>query len=642
VLIKDESDSMNRTIDSHLLLEMALDQLTGKRGYEGGGRLDGPLMILNVSATLLPVFLRMRMEGKFHVETTIGKADLEGYSGLDSMEPVGGVFLLERELRRNSEPIPYWCDKVGMIYADAHPLDPAEQGRGVLLLDAVNSRVTAEVVMVRGQFATRRITRNGRVCEPEASRSSVSDVLSAIVSMRGIDSPVAVFGYSRMLRGESFRSSFVTPEAGGPPLAIVPTHILCGLGERQSYENLVQMLGRATGTFRAELAANGHTVVRVLASWQDFDAARAYLSFQEELARRLSESDEGLEAALGSMAVPYGSQCNFLQLASTRSLGNAKMRFGLDVPFEEGQEKTKGLGRQYAEREGMPLYGHHGQLLRLESPLPAEERARMTEEERRVEALMYHSRYHCDPKAIVIRRAATRLAMEDVWQDQVFWDSLHKDVPVLVYRRDGSAFVRRAAEKFDAEAIRRRNARELLFQWQRCPGGAEGEFQYSLHESILRFVDTHRIAFAACPPITEEDSLLATVVFVGRSDQQPPAFSAEAPGEGGQYEVGVSPPQFSRQHLAALLAEAWNCETALKAAERCIKYDAVGFCKRCVTKRLSKKERLEVLCSGRPGGTASELLEMLVEVQTALNLQQMVAWVVVRRKVGRTLCERDR
>jgi hypothetical protein len=665
VLIKDESDSMSRTFEGQLQLEMALDRLTGKRGYEGGGRLGGPLLILNVSATLLPVFLRMRTEGKFHVETTIGKHDLEHYSGLDSMEPVGGVFLLDRELRRNNEPMPYWCDKVDILYTDAHPADPTKQGRGVLLLDAVNSRVTAEgntreranwiqrryprftavvvwgsggvtvrfpstdgklrrgwlqgdelMDLVREQFATGRISRNGRVCEPEApSRASVSDVLSAIICLQGIDCPVAVFGYSRMLRGESFRSSCVAPEAGGSPLAIVPTHILCGLGERQSYENLVQMLGRATGTFRAELAANGHKAVRVLASWQDFDAACAYLSFQEELARRLSESDEGLEAALGSLAVPYASQCNFLQLASTRSLGNAKMRFGLDVPFEEGRGGVEGRGRQYAEGEGMPLYGPHGQLLRLESPLPAEERARMTEEERRVEAMMYHSRYHCDPKAIVIRSAATRLAVEDVWQDQGFWDALHQDVPVLVYRRDGSASVRRATETFHAEAIRRPDSLGLLFQWRRCPGAAEGEFQYSLHESILRFVDRHRLTIAAHPPITDEAGLLATAASVGRADQLQPACSAEAPSESGRDEGALSPPILSRQHLAALLAEAWNCESALKAAVRCFDLDPGGFNRRCVTKSLSKNARLEILCAGRSSGSASALLEWLAEVQ---------------------------
>jgi hypothetical protein len=52
------------------------------------------------------------------------------------MEP---SFLVPNELRLNND---YWSDSVENLYRDAHPIDDKDQKEGVLLLDAVNPRVT--------------------------------------------------------------------------------------------------------------------------------------------------------------------------------------------------------------------------------------------------------------------------------------------------------------------------------------------------------------------------------------------------------------------------------------------------------------------------------------------------------------------
>jgi hypothetical protein len=48
-------------------------------------------------------------------------------------------FLVPNELRLNND---YWSDSVENLYRDAHPIDDKDQKEGVLLLDAVNPRVT--------------------------------------------------------------------------------------------------------------------------------------------------------------------------------------------------------------------------------------------------------------------------------------------------------------------------------------------------------------------------------------------------------------------------------------------------------------------------------------------------------------------
>jgi hypothetical protein len=656
VLIKDESDTMDRTPERRLQLEIAMDLLTGKKGYDQS---DGckcfmtpPMLILNVSATLVPVFLRMKMEGKYQVESTFGEPDPNEYSGLENMEPIGGAFLLDRELRRSNEPIPYWCDKVQILYDDAHPFDAAQQKKGVLVLDAVNSRVTAldnivdrarylqkryfrsTVMVVSGavgirvkfpdqptwlyedtlrsfvqdQFRSGRVSRGGTVLEAqeEQARASVSDVLTAIVCRQGVDSPIFVVGYSRMLRGESFRSSCVAPACpGGAPMCVVPTHMLCGLGERQSFENLVQMMGRATGTFKSSLAANGHQRVKLLTTWRDYDAAKAYLNFQTQLADRLRSMD--LQQALGAIGATYAKEANFIDI-SRRALGHSKMCHHLEVQFEAS---SCGIGWQYAASLGMPSYGFRGQLFMLKSPLSTEQRELLTPEEHRVEDLLYHSKHLSDPTIIILRRVMMRLAIDDVWQSQGFWERQWERVPHLTYSKDGSPSVRFTNKRFSPENIRRGG----MLRWRQTPGNGAGNLEYSLPESILRFHDEHRELIDRHPPAFTEEALrtAAGIIYPAvcgiNSDRvHSPIDSRDAAG------IGESGLKFSDIQLADVLKLVWKCKETVAAVKACSEADQSFAGIKCG--KLNKAQLLERICATRPLGVKNpeELLHWLVQV----------------------------
>ena len=105
------------------------------------------------------------------------------------------------------------------------------------------------------------------------------------------DTPIAIIGYSRMERGESFRSD-----------TRVPTHVACALSQGLSVERLVQSLGRATGTsFRGRVDK-----VFVFTMEVDLQIARAYPTFmskfKDHTAAGLSRSD-ALRRALDDEAV---------------------------------------------------------------------------------------------------------------------------------------------------------------------------------------------------------------------------------------------------------------------------------------------------------------------------------------------------
>ena len=113
----------------------------------------GPSSILSVSATLMPIFLRINREGKENVDAYVVKPD-EEYVGLgdELLEPLHlqsedcpegeETFLLSNELRKTNGygvggiEVSEWNEKVRQLYEDAH----AQEKQGVLLLDAVNPR----------------------------------------------------------------------------------------------------------------------------------------------------------------------------------------------------------------------------------------------------------------------------------------------------------------------------------------------------------------------------------------------------------------------------------------------------------------------------------------------------------------------
>jgi hypothetical protein len=241
LLVRDESDTFDRRleVEEYLKLEKALHQLTGKEPLPGLGsgrsvKFGSPLLIFHVSATLLPIFMRLKTEGKDHLENFIVETD-QDYSGLPAMEP---TYLATNELNHKNE---YWSDTVEKLYSRAHPVDESEQREGILLLDAVNPRVTSEcnisdrasmirqkfprftTITVSGSGGIQVVLRTGesykgndelhnmlKKSAPEYQESyedddekpgskkrstpSMSKLLAAVVKLQGLQVPIAVIG----------------------------------------------------------------------------------------------------------------------------------------------------------------------------------------------------------------------------------------------------------------------------------------------------------------------------------------------------------------------------------------------------------------------------------------------------------------
>jgi hypothetical protein len=271
---------MDRTPEDgqRLVLETELERLMGKvklSPFDGGQRFGSPILILNISATLVPVFLRIHRDGKLNVGVYAVKPAVQVYSGLDNMTP---CFLADKELQlRNS----FWSPKVIGLYNDAHPKKLEDQREGILILDAVNPRVHVDrSIMQRAEHVCKQFPRftvvaiwggggikvkipnrpwltkdDGTLLDwcqdvlsidlldgspddegveapasqprPQKRRNTkkftISQVLTAILTSQGIRAPIAVIGYSRLLRGDSFRTDPVI--CGGEERSIVPTHV---------------------------------------------------------------------------------------------------------------------------------------------------------------------------------------------------------------------------------------------------------------------------------------------------------------------------------------------------------------------------------------------------------------------------------
>lgn len=84
-------------------------------------------------------------------------------------------------------------------------------------------------------------------------KSLIGTVLNEIDNKYGLEMPIAIFGYTKMCRGISFRSD-----------KRVPTHMLLSLGRGHNISTIVQSLGRATFNGKTILNDNGFDSVTVL------------------------------------------------------------------------------------------------------------------------------------------------------------------------------------------------------------------------------------------------------------------------------------------------------------------------------------------------------------------------------------------
>jgi hypothetical protein len=134
--------NINAKVAEYIQLEENMHQLTGKIPLDHYGHYFGaPLSILSVSATPLPILIRLGREEKTSADTFIVLPDEKEYLELNNnnMDP---SFLHHNELTlKNGYGMGiHWNPKVKKLYQDAHPQNRQEQKQGVLLLDAVNPR----------------------------------------------------------------------------------------------------------------------------------------------------------------------------------------------------------------------------------------------------------------------------------------------------------------------------------------------------------------------------------------------------------------------------------------------------------------------------------------------------------------------
>jgi hypothetical protein len=259
VLLVDECDAMYRTVDRSQKMEVALQKLQDFK----------PVLQLYVSATPVPILLLY--EEKYGQELSMYSLEpSHDYVGVHQMKclldecgspvylnplshgkgvkavPAPKHSTSEYEAlfdddtkfsfdlnRRVDSLIPHTDDKVMGLYE--HALSSAENGaKGVLLLDCTDSRVYAEgnvfqkaariqdyyerqgrgvfviVHVGRGIFYRAPGQKDGKHC---SKGRTVSETITSVDTKHGLDIPVFIFGYSKMKRCISYRSS-----------ARVPTH----------------------------------------------------------------------------------------------------------------------------------------------------------------------------------------------------------------------------------------------------------------------------------------------------------------------------------------------------------------------------------------------------------------------------------
>jgi hypothetical protein len=185
--------------------------------------------------------------------------------------------------------------------------------RGVLLLDITNNRVYANgnvfekaklvqdglfmccgqrivvIVYVGSGIFVRRKPKIRSFARLEKD-AKISDVIQDIDEddELGLDTPVFVFGFSKMNRGMSFRSKLR-----------VPTHIIASRGMGYSFEEVIQTLGRATFCGKGQLEKNGFQQVTLLCTQADMVSCRKYTVLMDHVQTRMDRGDNLIEIFQG-------------------------------------------------------------------------------------------------------------------------------------------------------------------------------------------------------------------------------------------------------------------------------------------------------------------------------------------------------
>jgi hypothetical protein len=241
--------------------------------------------------------------------------------------------------------------------ADAHDME------GSLLLDITVSRVNVEgaslkdkarwlaghfpkLVVITIDGKTIRSRTPGQPWEDESwvvgrnkRQTTIEQVLNELeVDVNG--APIAIFGYSQMIRGDSFRSE-----------NRVPTHMVQMLSNAMSVDRLVQSAGRSSflGKERLQVIASetpggGAGQVRVLMTFLDYLTVRAYVEFMSMIAEEINTG-----ATVEELFDPAKRAGKYLPQFSIlvgdyqrRTIGNRneKLHDTLDTRLFEADEET--------------------------------------------------------------------------------------------------------------------------------------------------------------------------------------------------------------------------------------------------------------------------------------------------------------
>jgi len=476
-----------------------------------------------------------------------------------------------------------WADRspsVEELYRDAHPADARQQKEGVLLLDAANTRVKAadniveRAERVQDQFprftvivvfgsggmscrfagASEWLYKDGLLAfvnqsstgshgedtagAQQAKRDkklypSVSELLTAIVEQRGLG-PIAVIGYTRLLRGESFVSS--ARLVNGVERRIVPTHLLCGLTPGRCIEDLVQMAGRVTFNGRTALRNNlgQDAKVKILIHFRDWDMALAYYRFQDEVSRRL-RAGKTMSEVLSGVGESYDWASDFVAAKGNtgqrankraRTIGAVKRNNALESTFDVQDEGSAQFakffpGRAWAHAQKFLSFDKYGVPWRLDSPIPESETLTFNETGSSIERHLYHEECHLyNPIAVILRRALFLAKAsweqasiqgnqcENAGEEYEFTAAdrvtLMKDLPVLRKKQNEFGFVGKVSKVFSEEHAFHTGREHSRWVLQPCtfplfqvlPNG-----NFVLHEEILRFAERFKEYLLAQPPL---------------------------------------------------------------------------------------------------------------------------------------------
>ena len=337
VLVVDECDAMERTVDGTQKFEMAYDELKGMN----------PSLLVKVSATLAPNLLYEDDIHMFQIETSPNYVGVEDFCPLKIDD--ADLYLDANELSHsdgyllnNHCFIPKTNERVIQLYDDA--LSGGADRRGVLVLDCTTPRVTAEgnliqkAERVQALYSARGtnivvvvyVGRGISVRYPDCKSLEwldktvkIGEAIEQIDNDSGLDMPVFVFGFSMMRRGISFRSN-----------NRVPTHLVIALGMAHNAMNTVQAHGRGTYNGRDVLNRNGFENVTVLLQNNDLLMTLAHTQFNEKTAQRLKDGKETMVDVMTGRKQKLSDAANFARHTS-RKLGQRK------GDREKFQERTR-------------------------------------------------------------------------------------------------------------------------------------------------------------------------------------------------------------------------------------------------------------------------------------------------------------